>query len=170
MIGSSVRSRLRSAVVTAAISAGLFATSAAVTAPSASATLITYKAYAPVGSWNYKVNQVMYAVQRQAGKPYRYGAAGPNAFDCSGLVQYVYRIALGYRLPRTTAEQYRASMHVRATSLRIGDLVFVKYGTSITHVGIYAGHGYWWVAPRTGSVVKLQRIYTSSVVYGRVIH
>src|SRR5436305_4350084 len=116
MTRSSLRScvggRLRAAAVTVAMSAGLLATGAAVAPPSASATLITYHAYAPAGSWNYKVNQVMYAVQRQKGKPYRYGAAGPNAFDCSGLVQYVYRLGLGERLPRTAAAQYRASMHV----------------------------------------------------------
>jgi cell wall-associated NlpC family hydrolase len=168
--GGSLGARLRAAAVTAAMSAGLLATGAAVSPPSASATLITYHAYAPVGSWNYKVNKVMYAAQRQLGKPYRYGAAGPSAFDCSGLVQYVYRGALGERLPRTAAAQYRASLHVRKTSLRVGDLVFVDYGGYISHVGIYAGHGYWYVAPHTGTVVKLQKIYTSHVVYGRVIH
>ncbi|MDQ1684080.1 MAG: hypothetical protein QOC82_817 [Frankiaceae bacterium] len=170
MIRTSVRARLRAATLTAAMSAGLLTTGAVVAPPSASAAMITYNSYAPAGSWNYKVNQVMYAVQHQLGKPYRYGAAGPSAFDCSGLVQYVYRAALGERLPRSAAAQYAASMHVRITSLRVGDLVFVKYGSSITHVGIYAGHGYWYVAPHTGTVVKLQRIYTTSVVYGRVIH
>lgn len=170
MIRRSVGARLRAAAVTTAISAGLLTAGAAVAAPSASATLITYHAYAPAGSWNYKVNQVMYQVQKQKGKPYRYGAAGPSAFDCSGLVQFVYKRSLDERLPRTAAEQYRASKHIRRTSLRVGDLVFVDEGGYISHVGIYAGHGYWWVAPHTGTVVKLQKIYTSHVVYGRVIH
>lgn len=156
--------RLRAGAVTVAMSAGLLATSSAVTIPSASAA-----ASAPRGSWNYKVNQVIHMAHAQKGKPYRYGAAGPKAFDCSGLVQYVYRHALGERLARTAAAQYRASKHLGPHQLRIGDLVFVKNGGSISHVGIYAGHGYWWVAPHTGTVVKLQKIYTSHVVYGRVI-
>ena len=164
MIRTSVGARLRAGAVTVAMSAGLLATSAVVTTPSASA------AYAPRGSWNYKVNQVIHMAHAQKGKPYRYGAAGPKAFDCSGLVQFVYRHALGERLPRTAAAQYRASKHLGPHQLRIGDLVFVKEGSSISHVGIYAGHGYWWVAPHTGAVVKLQKIYTSHVAYGRVIH
>jgi cell wall-associated NlpC family hydrolase len=170
MFRTPVRARLRAAAVTLAVTGSLLATSAAVTAPSASASIVSYYSNAPAGSWNYKVNQVIYQAQHQLGKPYRYGAAGPSAFDCSGLVQFVYHRALGYRLPRTAAEQYHASRHISRASLRVGDLVFVKYGSYISHVGIYAGHGYWWVAPHTGTVVKLQHIYTSSVVYGRVIH
>lgn len=170
MIRTSAGARLRAALVTAAMSAGLLATSATVTTPSASAAMVMYYHHAPHGSWNFKVNQVMFQAQKQKGKPYHYGAAGPRAFDCSGLVQFVYRRALGERLPRTAAAQYHASKHIKRTSLRVGDLVFVKYGSAITHVGIYAGHGYWWVAPHTGTVVKLQKIYTSHVVYGRVIH
>lgn len=164
MIRPSVGTRLRTAAVTAAITAGLLTTSATVTMPSASAAV-----YAPRGSWNYKVNEVIHVARAQKGKPYHYGAAGPHSFDCSGLVQFVYRRALGERLPRTAAAQYHASRHIGPHSLRIGDLVFVKDGGYISHVGIYAGHGYWWVAPHTGTVVKLQKIYTSHVVYGRVI-
>jgi cell wall-associated NlpC family hydrolase len=163
MIRSSIGPRLRAAAVTAALSAGLLTTSAIVATPSASA------AYAPRGSWNYKVNEVIHVARAQKGKPYHYGAVGPRSFDCSGLVQFVYRHALGERLPRTAAAQYHASKHIGPHQLRIGDLVFVKEGGSISHVGIYAGHGYWWVAPHTGTVVKLQKVYTSRVVYGRVI-
>ncbi|MBV9097424.1 MAG: C40 family peptidase [Frankiaceae bacterium] len=170
MLRTSLPARLRAVAVTVAISAGLLTAGAAVEAPSASAAMVTYYQHAPRGSWNDKANQVMYQVQKQKGKPYHYGSAGPSAFDCSGLVQFVYHRAVGYRLPRTAAAQYHASRHISRASLRVGDLVFVKSGGSITHVGIYAGHGYWWVAPHTGTVVKLQKIYTSSVVYGRVIH
>jgi cell wall-associated NlpC family hydrolase len=167
MIRSFAGARLRAAAVTVLMTAGLLATSAAVTTPTASAAM--YYRHAPRGSWNFKVNQVMYQVQKQKGKPYHYGASGPRAFDCSGLVQFVYKRALAERLPRTAAAQYYASKHIKKSSLRVGDLVFVKYGGAITHVGIYAGHGYWWVAPHTGTTVKLQKIYTSHVVYGRVI-
>jgi cell wall-associated NlpC family hydrolase len=102
-----------------------------------------------------------------AGRPYRYGAAGPSGFDCSGLVQYAYG-RVGVSLPRTTAGQYAATRHVPASQMRPGDLVFVVGRGGPSHVGIYAGNGNWWVAAHTGTTVKLQRIYTSSIVVGRV--
>jgi cell wall-associated NlpC family hydrolase len=102
-----------------------------------------------------------------AGRPYRYGAAGPSGFDCSGLVQYAYG-RVGVSLPRTTAGQYAATRHVPASQMRPGDLVFVAGRGGPSHVGIYAGNGNWWVAAHTGTTVKLQRIYTSSIVVGRV--
>jgi cell wall-associated NlpC family hydrolase len=106
----------------------------------------------------------------QRGKPYVWGAAGPRAFDCSGYVQWVYRHALGIRLPKYTDTQYGALPHIRAHRLRRGDLVFVREGRHESHVGIYAGKHRWWVAPHTGSHVKLQRIWPARHVYARVIH
>lgn len=77
------------------------------------------------------------AAKSKIGKPYKYGAAGPNSFDCSGLVQWSYKQA-GKSLPRTTQAQYNASTHI--TQLYPGDLVFFgKDSKHITHVGIYAG-------------------------------
>lgn len=109
----------------------------------------------------------------QAGKPYVYGQAGPNAFDCSGLVAYVYD-HLGHALPHNALEQYQSTAHVSVSQLEPGDLVFVAddgYSTNpalINHVGIYAGDGTWWVAPHTGTVVQRQRIYTSHIWASRV--
>src|SRR3954471_16137474 len=59
----------------------------------------------------------------QKGKRYVYGGAGPNVFDCSGLVQYAYK-RVGIRIPRTADQQYRASKHIPQRSLRVGDVVF----------------------------------------------
>jgi len=73
------------------------------------------------------------------GKPYRYGAAGPNAFDCSGFVQYVYNHQ-GIKLPRTTTALWRSL--TPTDKLRPGDLVFFSFsGRSVDHVGIYLGKG-----------------------------
>jgi len=73
------------------------------------------------------------------GRPYRYGATGPNAFDCSGYVQFVYR-QLGYSLPRTAAAQWSALSPVPEPE--VGDLVFFSFsGQKIDHVGIYLGNG-----------------------------
>jgi cell wall-associated NlpC family hydrolase len=97
----------------------------------------------------------------KAGDPYSYGAAGPNAFDCSGFTQYVYS-RLGVSLPRTAAEQQAAVMPVSPSAARPGDLIFI--GSPAYHVGIYAGNGQFWTAPKSGDVVKLETIWASYTV------
>ncbi|HVE74308.1 MAG TPA: NlpC/P60 family protein [Mycobacteriales bacterium] len=104
---------------------------------------------------------------QQRGKPYRYGAVGPNSFDCSGLVKYVYG-RLGRNLPHNSAAQANSTRRISSSAKAPGDLIFVRSGGRITHVGIYAGSGRFWVAPRSGTVVKLQQIYTSNYSVGRV--
>ncbi len=94
--------------------------------------------------------------------PYIWGAEGPNAFDCSGLVQWSYAQA-GLRLPRTARPQYRATKKVAFSDLAPGDLLFWANDTSdwntIHHVAIYIGNGYMIAAPDVGDVVKVQRVY-----------
>jgi len=101
------------------------------------------------------------------GSPYKYGAAGPKRFDCSGLTLYSFKKA-GKSLPRTAAAQYNKTNHVSASNRKQGDLVFFHSGRNVYHVGIYAGKGRIWHSPKTGEVVKLQKIWTKSVWYGRV--
>ncbi|MGW8063053.1 C40 family peptidase [Streptomyces ziwulingensis] len=101
------------------------------------------------------------------GAPYKWGAVGPSRFDCSGLTLYAFKQA-GKKLPRTAAQQYNRTRHISAGSRKTGDLVFFHSGSSIYHVGIYAGKGRIWHAPKTGDVVRLQKIWTGSVWYGRV--
>ncbi|MET9801950.1 C40 family peptidase [Streptomyces sp. NPDC006368] len=101
------------------------------------------------------------------GAPYKYGATGPSRFDCSGLTLYSYKQA-GKTLPRTAQQQYNKTRHISASSRTKGDLVFFHSGGSVYHVGIYAGGNKIWHSPKTGSVVKLDRIWTKSVYYGRV--
>ncbi|WP_445525712.1 C40 family peptidase [Streptomyces cyslabdanicus] len=101
------------------------------------------------------------------GSPYQWGATGPRRFDCSGLTLYSFK-RVGKKLPRTAAEQYNKSRHINASSRRAGDLVFFHSGSYVYHVGIYAGGGRIWHAPKTGDVVKLQKIWTRSVWYGRI--
>jgi cell wall-associated NlpC family hydrolase len=113
-----------------------------------------------------EARKVLALAQRLRGRPYVWGAAGPHAFDCSGLVQYVFRHALGLRLPRSTWSQWKAVRHIHRAQLKPGDLVYLR---NLSHVGIYAGKGYWWVAPHTGARVKKQRIWTRRVMFARVI-
>lgn len=101
------------------------------------------------------------------GAPYQYGAQGPHAFDCSGLTLYSFKRA-GRALPRTAAAQYGRTLHIPAFLRKRGDLVFFRSAGGIYHVGIYAGRGRMWHAPKAGSVVRLERIWSRTVSYGRV--
>ncbi|WP_433662235.1 C40 family peptidase [Nocardia sp. CA-128927] len=77
------------------------------------------------------------AARSKLGAPYGSGAAGPDVFDCSGLVQWAYRRA-GRELPRTSGEQLASGTPVAQSELRVGDLVSF-YGGG--HSGLYAGNG-----------------------------
>lgn len=113
-------------------------------------------------------SRVVAEAARQKGDPYVYGAAGPNRFDCSGLTMFVFK-KFGKRLPHNSARQYAAVRHVRKSSLAVGDLIFFKNSSGrISHVGLYAGNGKMWHAPRSGSVVKLAPVYSNRYVVGRV--
>jgi len=97
---------------------------------------------------------VSYAYQK-LGSPYVWGATGPNAFDCSGLIQAAYSSA-GVSLPRTTYAQINAGQRVSRSELRPGDLVFFYSG--ISHVGIYVGDGQMIHAPNPTAPVRLAPI------------
>ena len=103
------------------------------------------------------------AALSEVGKPYVYGAAGPNAFDCSGLAQYAYA-RTGVALPRNSAQQLDSGPRVAAADLEPGDLVFFYPGA--THVGIYLGNGTMVDAPHTGAAVRMDSIEYFGPVVG----
>ncbi len=95
------------------------------------------------------------AMQRALGKvgsPYRYGAAGPNAFDCSGLVNWAYK-GSGKSLPRSSSALSRIGSPVSKSALQPGDLVF--FYKPVSHVGIYVGNGKIVHASNRKSPVKV---------------
>ena len=92
--------------------------------------------------------------KKQLGVPYVWGGTSPNDFDCSGLVQYVYKETLGIFLPRTTYDQVNCGRAVSANELKPGDLLFPHSG----HVQIYIGNGQVIHAPHTGDVVKISSL------------
>ncbi|MDP9496381.1 MAG: C40 family peptidase, partial [Actinomycetota bacterium] len=100
-------------------------------------------------------------------KPYIYGASGPNAFDCSGFVQYVYR-QVGVSLPRTSGAQAAFARPVSKDAKRPGDLIIISTGGRVSHIAIYAGGNKMWVARRSGTTITKQTIYTSNYRVGRV--
>ncbi len=96
------------------------------------------------------------------GTPYRWGGTSPESgFDCSGLVGYVFRTALGIELPRISRDMARDGEQVERTSLVPGDLVFFgRRGKRVDHVGIYIGEGRFLHAPRTGRDVTVSELDT----------
>lgn len=85
------------------------------------------------------------------GKPYVFGATGPDAFDCSGFTSYVFA-KNGISLPRTSQSQFYAGYAVSRDELQPGDLVFFNTYTSLGHVGIYVGNGDFIHAASSGCV------------------
>jgi cell wall-associated NlpC family hydrolase len=102
------------------------------------------------------------------GTPYVYGGTSRSGFDCSGYVGYVLREAGVTHVNRTSSGLVSDTKRVSKRAKHKGDLVFFTSGGSVYHVGIYAGDGKIWHAPRTGRTVTKETIWTSSYVVGRV--
>jgi len=97
----------------------------------------------------------------QIGKPYSFGGAGPDSFDCSGLTMMAWRQG-GIALPHSAAAQSGIGRRVTQAELLPGDLIF-RY-SPISHVAIYVGGGYQIAATHTGSTVKLQAAFQGPIV------
>ncbi|MEV7228338.1 NlpC/P60 family protein [Polymorphospora sp. NPDC051019] len=100
-------------------------------------------------------NRAVATACAQIGKPYVWGAAGPNSFDCSGLTQYAWARA-GVSLPHYTGAQWNRGTAVSRADAKAGDLVF--FGSDLSHVGIYLGNGVTVHAPRAGLPVQMASI------------
>ncbi|TDD27346.1 NlpC/P60 family protein [Actinomadura sp. KC06] len=90
------------------------------------------------------------------GSPYVWAAAGPNSFDCSGLVVWAYARVGKSGLPHYTGDLYGLGTKVSRGALRSGDLVY--FGASLHHMGIYLDDGKYLHAPQTGDVVKISKM------------
>jgi cell wall-associated NlpC family hydrolase len=95
------------------------------------------------------------------GTPYRFGGADPSGFDCSGLVQYVFR-QYGIAAPRSASEQFRAGRAVRRGRIEPGDLVFFNVdGREASHVGIAIARDQFVHAPKERGVVRVESLDAS---------
>lgn len=117
-------------------------------------------------------SNIVEEAQKHLGKPYEWGATGPNSFDCSGFVYYVYRVTGKYTGARMTAAGYKnAATEITEEEAQPGDLVFFTNGSGTHHVGIYIGNGKMIHAPQPGDVIKESSIYRTNgdvISFGRL--
>jgi peptidoglycan endopeptidase LytE len=113
-----------------------------------------------------KLQQVLDFAHAQVGKPYKFAAAGPVSYDCSGLTKASLAIA-GVKLPHQSLAQSKLGTAIdwKTTPIQAGDLVFTfssKSPTVISHVGIAISSTHWIEAPNTGSVVRISKLPSST--------
>jgi cell wall-associated NlpC family hydrolase len=115
----------------------------------------------PIPTANTVGGQALQAALSKRGDPYVWGAAGPGAFDCSGLVVWAYAQE-GIALPHDTGDLWNSGVHIPRNDLEPGDLVF--FFADISHVGIYIGDGMMIDAPDFGETVHVQPVFWSDYV------
>ena len=107
------------------------------------------------------------AAESQIGKPYVWGAAGPDSYDCSGLTMWSYA-QVGVQLQHWTGFQWQEGAHISTRALRPGDLVFFATDTrdpnTIHHVGMYIGNGEMVEAPYTGANVRISSAWRPDLI------
>lgn len=130
------------------------------------------------GDANSSLGRAVTLARTRVGLPYIWGATGPTAFDCSGLVVWVYQ-QLGLSVPRTADQQFLWAKPVDLAAMQPGDLVFYEICCQppyrVTHVGVYVGYGQMIHAPAPGEFIRQESINTPYwrqhlVGFGRVLH
>ncbi|MDF7668838.1 C40 family peptidase [Lactobacillus sp. ESL0703] len=123
------------------------------------------------GNASQKAKSVVNLAESQVGKGYAWGGNGPDNFDCSGLVQYVYNQAGGVNLPRVTTDQVKVGTTVDMSQLQPGDLLFWGSTDAPYHVAIYVGNNQYVSAatPEQGVVLQTLSSYFYPSVAKRVL-
>ena len=109
-----------------------------------------------------RVERALEIMRNQTGDPYSYGSAGPDRFDCSGLVYYATHRAGFSNVPRTSSAQASFMRRISKSNIRKGDFVFFTDGGGVYHVGVYVGDHKILHAPYSGTRVRVDRIWDSS--------
>ncbi len=113
-------------------------------------------------------NKAIAYARAQLGKPYQWGGAGPDSFDCSGLTMMAWEQA-GVYFPHLAQDQYDMTQRISISQALPGDLIFFGTPGNVYHVGLYIGNGQMIDAPETGQTVSIQSIYWSALLgAGRV--
>jgi cell wall-associated NlpC family hydrolase/uncharacterized coiled-coil protein SlyX len=132
----------------------------------ANAGTLDFKPSGPLPAQLPQTAQAIKIATAQLGKPYVWGATGPDSFDCSGLMQWSWA-QLGVGLPRVAADQQAWAIPVPISQVLPGDLVF--FGNPAHHVGIYVGNGMMIDAPHTGAYVEVDSVWWDDLTgFGRV--
>jgi len=114
------------------------------------------------------IRKAVQVTANQKGDPYSYGAAGPDRFDCSGLVYYAFRKAGFRNVPRTSSQQAGFAKRIKRSNMRRGDLIFFHNGGRVYHVGVYGGRNkkngnrFMIHAPYGNGVVERSPMWTNS--------
>ena len=123
------------------------------------------KSFGPIPGVSAGASAAVNYARAQIGKPYQWGGAGPNSYDCSGLTMMAWR-AGGVSLPHSSQSQYSGTTHIPLSAVQPGDLIF--YYSDIHHVGIYEGGGMIIAATHTGDYVReMSMYYTTPAGAGR---
>jgi cell wall-associated NlpC family hydrolase len=148
--------------------------------PVTSVTMRTQFTGAPGYRWAFSRTNVRVTVKNNAGErilaeakkhngaKYRYGASGPRVFDCSGYTMYVYKKAVGKKLPHKAHSQQKYGKAVSKSKAQPGDLIVIRSGSHGTHAGVYAGGGYMYDSPRAGKTVGKHKIWSRNYVVRRL--
>jgi cell wall-associated NlpC family hydrolase len=112
--------------------------------------------------------KIVRVASKYKGSPYRWGGNSPSGFDCSGYVKYVVKKSVKKKMPRIAGDQMKKGKKVSKGKKRKGDLIGFYNGSSVYHIGIYAGKGKIWHAPRPGKRVEKVKIWTSKYKVRRV--
>ena len=148
------RSRLAALMAAAALLAGC-AGAPQQSEPTRPARAVAAQRAAPESSFGGAIAELAMGM---VGARYRYGGTDPKeGFDCSGLVFYAYSQA-GFRVPRTSQEQFRAARKIALGDAGAGDLMFFQDQAKLSHVGIYLGEGLFVHAPASGEKVAVASI------------
>jgi cell wall-associated NlpC family hydrolase len=113
--------------------------------------------------------QILSEAKAHTGALYKFAAAGPKRFDCSGFTKYVYKKAAGKSLPHKANSQQHYGKAVSKGSKKVGDLIVFRSGSYGYHAAIYAGNGYMYDSPHTGARVGKHKIYGSNYVVRRMV-
>ncbi|WP_305786325.1 C40 family peptidase [Symbioplanes lichenis] len=112
--------------------------------------------------------KILNEAKKHKGALYKYGAAGPSRFDCSGFTKYVYKKAVGKSLPHKANSQQKYGKSVSKANKKVGDLIVFRSGSYGYHAGIYAGGGYIYDSPHSGARVGKHKIWSSNYVVRRL--
>jgi cell wall-associated NlpC family hydrolase len=113
--------------------------------------------------------KVLNEAAKHTGSLYKYGAAGPSRFDCSGYTMYVYRKTTGKSMPHKANSQQSYGKSVAKGSKKAGDLIIFRNGSYGYHAAIYAGNGYMYDSPHTGARVSKRKMISTNYVVRRLV-